>query len=237
MPLWIGTSGFSYPEWKGKFYPADLTQKKFFAFYAERFRTVEINATFYKFPTEAAVKGWADESPAGFVFALKAPQRITHKARLVGCEADHDAFLARARLLGEKLGAVLFQMPPFFKNSPPNLETVSAFAQRCPKDVRCAFELRSDTWHDETVYARFRDAGVALCVSDSEKLHTPFVATAPFTYLRLRDEGYGEKDLEGWLAKIEEAKLQQAYVYFKHEDEARGPDLAVRLRALADRAA
>lgn len=235
--LFVGTSGFSYAEWKGKFYPAELSQKKMFGYYAERFRTVEINATFYRFPTAALVEGWARDAPVGFVYALKAPQAITHKARLVGADDAQDAFAARARLLGAHQGPVLFQMPPFWRKKPEHLDALRAFCARQPRDVPAAFELRHESWLDDETFGVFREHGVALCVADSDKLRTPMVATAGFGYLRLRDEGYGELELARFLEGARAQPWQRAFVFFKHEDEARGPELAVAFEALARREA
>src|SRR5215471_101040 len=231
--LWVGTSGYSYAEWKGSFYPEKMPQKKMFEFYAARFRTVEINNTFYKMPDEKLLEGWRDTSPPGFVFALKAPQRITHMLRLKPEAADTlKVFLERAAILGQKLGPILFQLPPNFQKDTARL---AGFLDLLPDGTRAAFEFRSETWFDEEVFSLLGARHAALCIADNEKLHTPQIATAKFGYLRLRDEGYEEKDLEAWRRKIAELSWawDDAFVYFKHEEAGKGPLFAKRLLELA----
>jgi uncharacterized protein YecE (DUF72 family) len=235
--LWVGTSGYSYAEWKGSFYPEKLAQAKMFAFYAERFRTVEINNTFYKMPTEELVASWRDASPPGFSFALKAPQRITHIFRLKPEAADTlKVFLARARILGEKLGPILFQLPPNMKKDPDRLR---GFLELLPDATMAAFEFRNESWFDDDVLTLLRDKGVALCIADSEKISAPVVSTAKYGYFRLRDEGYDDAAIVGWRDKIAELSTgwNQAHVFFKHEEAGMGPVFAKRLLELAADAA
>lgn len=229
MKLWIGTSGYSYAEWKGAFYPANLPATKMFGFYAEHFATVEINATFYRMPTDKLIDGWVKAAPDGFRYTLKAPKLFTYSKHLVGCEQPLDFFLGRARRLGAKGAALLFHLPPYMKKDLPVLK---AFLAMIPRDVRAAFEFRSPTWHDDDVYSALADAGCALCISDSEKLTTPLVATTTWGYLRLRDEGYGPAEIARWHEQITAQKWDEAYVYFKHEDAGKGAHFAQQLKEM-----
>src|SRR3989442_1466410 len=198
--IWIGTSGYNYPAWKGSFYPSDLPTAKMLPYYAARFPTVEINATFYRMPTPKTVAGWAAATPEGFVLALKAPQRITHFARLRNVDDPLRFFCDAARTLGPKLGPLLFQLPPNFKKDTDRLaETLF----QLPPDLRCAWEFRHESWLADDVYDLLGRRNAALCIADSEAASTPLVATADFGYLRLRDEGYAEDDLARWAATIE----------------------------------
>ncbi len=231
--IFIGTSGYNYPEWKGSFYPADLAAAKMLPYYAGRFSTVEINYTFYRMPTEKILSGWVGQVPDGFRFTLKAPRRITHDAKLVNCESLTANFcLVAASGLGEKLGALLFQLPPNQKKDLPRLE---AFLDTLPPRAEAAFEFRHTSWFDDDVYEALRKRNKALCVADSEKLETPLEVTADYAYFRLRDEGYGPQDIENWKMKIAELepRCKNIYVYFKHEEEGKGPafakDLITRL--------
>ncbi len=229
--LHIGTSGYNYPEWKGSFYPETLASSRMLGYYAERFSTVEINFTFYRMPTEAAVDGWAAGTPDGFTFALKAPRRITHIARLREDSAELvSRFCALASRLGAKRAPILFQLPPNFKKDLPRLE---AFLARLPAASPAAFEFRHPSWFDDEVFGALRDAGQALCVSDSESLETPVEITADFAYFRLRDEGYGPDDLRRWAETIRSrtAACRETYVYFKHEETGTGPAFAAQLAA------
>lgn len=224
----VGTSGYNYPEWKGTFYPPDLAASKMLAYYAERFGTVEVNYTFYRMPTAKVVGGWAAHTPGSFRFALKAPKRITHIARLRDCEPVVKAFLDAAATLGPQLGPVLFQLPPTHKRDLPALE---AFARTLPPRVCAAFEFRHPSWFDAEVFALLRERNLALCVADSEKLATPVEITADFGYFRLRDEGYGPADIRRWAGVIRErtAHCRDVFVYFKHEESGVGPQLAKQL--------
>jgi uncharacterized protein YecE (DUF72 family) len=224
----IGTSGYNYPEWKGTFYPGDLPTAKMLPYYAARFPTVEINATFYRMPTPKTVAGWAAATPEGFVLALKAPQRITHFARLRNVDDPLRFFCDAARTLGPKLGPLLFQLPPNFKKDTDRLaETLF----QLPPDLRCAWEFRHESWLADDVYDLLRRRNAALCIADSEAASTPLVATADFGYLRLRDEGYTEDDLARWAETIERlgTRWREAFVYFKHEESGTGPAFAARL--------
>jgi uncharacterized protein YecE (DUF72 family) len=227
MRYWIGTSGYNYPEWRGSFYPEKFPANKMLAYYAGHFNTVEVNYTFYRMPTEAQVENWANGTPDGFTFTLKAPQRITHVAKLRNCDELTQTFCRIASTLGPKLAVLLFQLPPTFKRNDAVFES---FLQTLPHGARAAFEFRHESWHDEAVFAALRARNLALCIADSEKMSTPVVATADYSYFRLRDEGYQAPDIERWgsvVAGMSAAK--DAFVYFKHEEEGKGPEFAKRL--------
>ena len=230
----VGTSGYNYPKWRGNFYPSKFPTGKMLPYYSERFRTVEINYSFYRMPSEATVRNWALETPAQFTFTLKAPRRITHDQRLRDCRELVELFCGRASLLGEKLGMLLFQLPP---NLRVDMERFDRFLEWLPAGVRAAFEFRHDSWHDDQVYRRLRDRGLALCVTDSEGSTTPMVATAAYAYFRLRDEGYTEADLAQWAQDIrrQAVGLTDVFVYFKHEDEGKGPEFAKTFERLLGR--
>ena len=225
----VGTSGYNYPEWRGTFYPEKFSPEKMLAYYAERFRTVEINYTFYRLPNEKLLAGWSAGTPDGFRFTLKAPRRITHDSKLQRCEDLVQTFCRTARTLGPKLGVLLFQLPPTFKK---DVDVLRAFVDLLPDQTRAAFEFRHDSWHDGGVFDVLRARNVALCIADSEKMSTPIEVTADYAYFRLRDEGYQQADIDRWAAVI--GALPQAgdaYVYFKHEEQGLGPEFARRLIA------
>jgi uncharacterized protein YecE (DUF72 family) len=225
----VGTSGYNYPEWRGTFYPEKFSTAKMLAFYAERFRTVEINYTFYRMPNEKLLAGWDAGTPAGFSFTLKAPRRITHDARLQRCEDLLQTFVRTARTLGPKLAALLFQLPPNFKK---NADVLRAFVELVPDGTRAAFEFRHESWLDDEVFEILRTRNLALCIADSEKLATPVEVTADYAYFRLRDEGYQPADIERWASVIAALpNLSDAFVYFKHEEQGLGPEFAQRLIA------
>ena len=230
MAIWVGTSGYNYPEWKGSFYPEKLPAAKMLPYYAERFPTVEINYTFYRAPNEKILQGWDAATPERFRLTLKAPKRITHDARLRDCADRVRQFLETAAVLGPKLGALLFQLPPNLKK---DLALFDAFLETFPPRVCAAFEFRHVSWLDDDIYARLRARNLALCVADSEKLSTPVEVTADYAYFRLRDEGYGPADIERWARVIGErtSQCRDVYVYFKHEESGKGPEFARELIA------
>lgn len=221
--IWVGTSGYNYPEWKGSFYPETLPASKMLPYYAERFPTVEINYTFYRAPNEKILEGWDKATPDRFKLTLKAPKRITHDARLRDCADRVRQFLETASILGPKLGVLLFQLPPNLKK---DVALFDAFLEVFPPRVRAAFEFRHVSWLDEEIYSRLRSHNLALCVADSQKLSTPVEITADYGYFRLRDEGYTPGDIERWTAIIHERTWQcrDVYVYFKHEESGKGPE-------------
>jgi uncharacterized protein YecE (DUF72 family) len=230
--VFVGTSGYNYPEWRGTFYPEKFSTDKMLAYYAERFATVEINYTFYRMPTEKLLAGWAAGTPDGFTFTLKAPRRITHDAKLQRCEDLLQSFCRTARTLGPKLAVLLFQLPPTFKK---NADVLRAFVELVPDGTRAAFEFRHASWHDAEVFDTLRARNLALCVADSEKMSTPLEITADYAYFRLRDEGYQQADVERWARTVGGLQgVTDAFVYFKHEEQGLGPDFARRFtRALS----
>jgi len=228
MRVRAGTSGFSYKEWKGTFYPEDLAPAGMLRYYAERLPAVEINNTFYRMPKPALLETWAAEVPADFRFVLKASQRITHHKRLKEAGEEVAYFFRVAATLGERLGPALFQLPPNLKKDLPRLE---AFLGFLPEDVRAAFEFRHASWFEEDVYGALRSRGAALCIAEDEDLATPFVATADWGYLRLRRQDYGEADVAAWAERVRGQSWGDAYVFFKHEDAGSGPNLAVQFLA------
>lgn len=231
--FWIGTSGYNYLEWRGSFYPANLPVAKMLPFYAARFSTVEINYSFYRMPTDAMLRGWAASTPEQFKLTLKAPRRITHAAKLRNCRPLVETFLATAATLHEKLGVLLFQLPPTFKLALPVLEE---FLGWLPANVRAAFEFRHASWHVPEVFERLQRHNAALCVAESERVATPLVMTADFGYFRLRDEGYTPDDLRQWAGRLREqqARRRDIFVYFKHEEAGKGPEFAKQLMRLLD---
>lgn len=223
--IWIGTSGFQYPEWKGKFYPRELPVAKMLGFYAERFPTTEINYTFRRIPSADAIANWASGTPAGFRFSFKAPQRITHQARLVDCAETLNRFVEAIAPMKRRLGVILFQLPPNFKKDAARLE---AFMETLPRKMKYAFEFRHESWFDDETFELLGKRGSALCIAESEELATPPVATAAFGYLRLRREDYRPAQLRKWAKFVEAQKWREAFVYFKHEERAVGPEFAAQ---------
>ena len=222
----VGTSGYNYAEWKESFYPEKLPVKKMLPFYAERLSTVEINYTFYRMPTDRLLAGWSEVTPDHFRLTLKAPRRITHLARLRGCDETVTAFCDAAQALGPQLGVLLFQLPPSCKK---DLTVLDGFLEMLPPGVRAAFEFRHESWHDPEVFARLRARRLVLCVvADSERLTTPVEVTAPYGYFRLRDQGHERDDIARWADTIATACVDcgEVFVYFKHEDEGKEPEFA-----------
>jgi len=225
--LLAGTSGFSYKEWVGKFYPEKQPADAMLRYYAGHFATVEINNTFYRMPAETMLARWAEEVPENFAFALKAPRRITHELRLKECETHVAEFLRRAQTLGAKLGPLLFQLPPFQKKDLPRLRD---FLALLPADRPAAFEFRNESWQDGEVYGALRAKGAMLCYTDTEKGDSPpVVATAASAYLRLRRTHYEDAELDDWAGRIASLSLERVYVYFMHEDDALGAVFARKL--------
>ena len=224
MAVFVGTSGYNYPEWRGSFYPDKFPTSKMLPYYAARFDTVEVNYTFYRVPTAALLEGWSRQTPGTFTFTLKAPRRITHDSKLRRCEELTRNFCRTAATLGSKLGVLLFQLPPTFKRDDGVLKD---FLDLLPDGTRAAFEFRHPSWHDDAVFDALRARNMALCVADSEKMSTPVVSTADYTYFRLRDEGYQPADIERWAATVRQTSGDRdAFVYFKHEEEGKGPAFA-----------
>jgi uncharacterized protein YecE (DUF72 family) len=231
MNLYVGTSGYSYKEWKGTFYPDDLPEKQMLRFYGERFRTVEINNTFYRMPKETVLQDWGAEVPAEFRFVLKASQRITHMQRLKDA-GDSVAYLLKvARALKERLGPLLFQLPPNMKKDAPRLRD---FLRLLPPDRPAAFEFRHQSWFDEEIFGLLRERQSVLCIAEAENdLEIPFVSTADWGYLRLRRPDYGDAELKAWGERVRQQPWKEAFIFFKHEEEGKGPEMAKRFLELA----
>lgn len=229
MDMFVGTSGYSYKEWRGRFYPEKMKPDAMLRFYAERFDTVEVNNSFYRMPDPEMLANWALNVPGRFEFAVKAPRRITHIKRLRDADEDVAEFVRRASVLGQRLGPLLFQLPPFAKLDLPLLDD---FLARVPPGLRLAFEFRHASWFVDEVYAALRRRDAMLCVAQADELEVPLVATSTCGYLRLRSLDYDDASLRGWAERIAAEPWQRAYVYFKHEDEALGPKFAQRFRAL-----
>jgi uncharacterized protein YecE (DUF72 family) len=232
MQLYVGTSGYNFPEWRGSFYPAKFPAAKMLAYYAERLQTVEVNYTFYRMPTPKNVAQWAASVPETFRFVLKGPQRITHFSRLKDIDENLRFFCETALGLGPRLGALLFQLPPNFKKDVSRLGNLLA---QLPPGARCACEFRHASWFDDEVYEMLRTYNAALCVADTDENTTPLVATADFGYVRLRDEGYDTGQVGEWVRKVRElgANWRDAFIFFKHEGSAEGPRLAQQFLELS----
>lgn len=233
MNLYVGTSGYSYKEWKGSFYPEKIPAKEMLHYYAERLSTVEINATFYRMPQKSMVETWKDQVPPTFRFSLKAPQRVTHFKRLKETEEETKYFFETSDVLAEQLGVVLFQLPPNMKKDLARLEN---FLTQLPDNRRAAFEFRHPSWFDDDVLSVLKQRNMALVVSDTDDMPTTHIdKTADWGYLRLRRVNYSEENLSEWLRRINQQQWLETFVFFKHEDEGTGPKLAAQFLQLAGR--
>jgi len=231
MKLHIGTSGYSYKEWKGNFYPEDLPAKEMLSYYARRLPAVEINNTFYRLPQASMIENWRAQVPDEFCFSIKATQRITHIKRLNNVAEETKYLLDTSRLLGERLGVVLFQLPPNMKKDSGRLKS---FLELLPSDTRAAFEFRHETWFDDEIFYLLRKKDCGLVVSDTdEKPLSEIISTAGWGYLRLRRTAYDENDLADWMKRVRDQNWEDAFIFFKHEDEGVGPKLAARFLELA----
>ncbi len=225
MQLFAGTSGFSYKEWCGEFYPPKLPAREMLAHYAQRLPTVEINNTFYRLPTAALLEGWRSQVPESFTFAVKTPRRISHVKRLKDCGDDFRLLLKTLEALEPCLGPLLVQLPPFFKC---DRDVLAAFVAELPAGCRAAFEFRHDSWFVPEVYDLLASRNLAVVQSEEAAGFTPAPWTADWAYLRLRKVDYTDADLDTWLSRLRTAALKSAHVYFKHEDAATGPKLAAK---------
>ena len=232
MKIHVGTSGYGYKEWKGIFYPEKISPHDMLRFYGERFDAVEINYTFYHMPTVAGLTSWSEQVPDDFMFSLKAPQVITHMKLLKNVGEETGYFFKTMSVLEKKVGPALFQFPGSFRANPAALEE---FLALIPGTLPCAFEFRSKSWFKDEILDLLRCRGCSLCTADTdEKPADEIISTAPWGYLRLRRSDYTESDLSQWLERILAQKWERAFVFFKHEEEAKGPELARRFRELAD---
>jgi len=232
MRILSGTSGFSYKEWVGEFYPEKQQAKDMLRYYATRLPTVEINNTFYRMPNAAAIQGWRAQVPDTFRFAIKAPRRITHSKRLKNCAEELRFLFAALADLGSCFGSLLVQLPPYAKLDTPALES---FLRELPASCRPAFEFRHESWLVPDVCELLKSRNAALVQSEEADGFEPNPWTADWAYLRLRKVDYTERDLSTWLSRLAEAGVQEAQVFFKHEDGATGPKLAAQFLALAER--
>jgi uncharacterized protein YecE (DUF72 family) len=233
MQFFVGTSGYSYPKWKGSFYPKELPQKAMLSYYAERFAAVEINNSFYKMPSASDVRSWARQVPSNFRFAIKTPQTITHFKRLKDAEDATKRLLRTAAVLKGRRGPLLFGLPPNFKK---NLSRLEAFLRVIPRRTQAAFEFRHESWLDDAVFACLRAHGRALCITDAEDLaRTKMISTASWGYVRLRRENYTKTSLAEWVKRLRSQPWKEAYVFFRHEDTGTGPKFAARFIELANR--
>lgn len=230
MQVWAGTSGYSYRAWKGSFYPEDLPNKDMLSFYSSKLGAVEINNTFYRMPREDVLEQWAESVPDGFRFVLKASRRITHFKRLKDVEEETEYFVRTASALGDRAGVILYQLPPNFKRDDDRL---TDFIEQLPNPGRSAFEFRHPTWFDGEVFEILSARNCALCVAETDEGDDPPpVATADWTYLRLRKTEYTDGELATWAERLAGFDCGQAYVFFKHEDAGVGPALAGRFTEL-----
>ena len=236
MELHVGTSGYSYQEWKGSFYPEVLSAKKMLAYYAERLNAVEINNTFYRLPKASVLESWASQVPDGFRFSIKASRRITHFTRLKAESREPTEYLlSTIATLGEKLGVLLFQLPPNLKK---DTDRLAGFLEILPEGTPAAFEFRHESWQDDDVHDLLRSRGMPLVCADTDDGDDdePIVSTGSWGYLRLRRPDYDDADLERWWVRLGEAGWERAFVFFKHEDEGAGPRMAATFREIAARA-
>ncbi|MEJ2696427.1 MAG: DUF72 domain-containing protein [Candidatus Sulfobium sp.] len=230
MKIYVGTSGYGYKEWKGKFYPEKISHKEMLSFYSERLDAVEINNTFYRMPTRTILASWARQVPDGFIFAIKAPQVITHVKRLKNITEETDYLFRTLSVLEGKLGPVLFQLPSSFH---ADGSALADFLDLIPYDMSCAFAFRSPSWLDEEILGLLRKKGCSLCMEDTDERSADVIrSTAPWGYLRLRRSAYSVSDLEKWIERIHSQKWKKAFVFFKHEGEAEGAETALRFREL-----
>ena len=234
MEFHVGTSGYSYKEWKGIFYPDDLPAREMLRYYGERLNAVEINNTFYRMPKASVLEEWASQVPDAFRFSIKASQKITHHKRLKEAAEETDYLVRTVGVLGPRLGVMLFQLPPNLKK---DLDRLGAFLSLLPAGLSVAFEFRHPTWHDDEVFDALRGHGAALCCADTEEDEgdAPLVSTAGWGYLRLRKPDYAPADLERWARRVREQPWERAFVFFKHEDEGAGPRMAAAFLHVAGR--
>lgn len=238
MNILVGTSGWSYKEWKGSFYPPKLPAEEMLRFYAGHFAAVEVNNSFYRIPAERVLATWAEQVPESFRFALKASRRITHNSRLKDDDGSLAYFLRAINPLGDRLGPTLFQLPPTFRK---DTERLLQFLALLPRRWRAALEFRHASWFVEEVFDALRNRDVALVAVDEDEAEgtgSPLVPTASWGYIRLRRAAYDESGLATWAARIRENPWDEAYVFLKHEDGSpAGPAAAARMGKILDQTA
>ena len=231
MKLYVGTSGYSYKEWRGNFYPQDLAAQEMLAYYATKLPAVEINNTFYRLPRADVVEGWGQQVPVDFRFAIKASRRITHIKRLKNAADETDYLIRATESLKDRLGVILFQLPP---NLPKDVARLQSFVDLLPLGTRAAFEFRHPSWFDDEVFECLRGENSPMCIADTDDGEAAqIVATANWGYLRLRKANYRKPQLVRWLKEISAQEWEEAFVFFKHEDEGAGPKLAAKFIELS----
>jgi uncharacterized protein YecE (DUF72 family) len=231
MNLYVGTSGYSYKEWKGPFYPGDLAESQMLRYYGERIGSVEINNTFYRMPKASVLEAWAAEVPPEFKFVLKGPQRITHHLRLKDAADPVAYFLKVAGVLKDRLGPLLFQLPPYLKKDASRL---GEFLALLPPERQVAFEFRHQSWFEPEILELLRQHRAVLCIAEAEnELQIPFESTSDWGYLRLRRPDYGDAELSAWVARVRQQNWRETFIFFKHEEEGKGPQMAKRFLELA----
>jgi len=230
MNLYAGTSGYSYKEWKGHFYPEKIAPDQMLQFYSTKLPAVEINNTFYRLPKRELLENWGEQVPPDFRFAVKASQKITHMKRLKNVEEETTYLMDVVGALEKKLGVVFFQLPPNFKK---DIERLGAFLEALPEHVPVAWEFRHATWFDDEVYDLLRKHNAALCLADADDdLEVPLVSTASWGYMRLRRPGYPPDELQQWFKWVRDQKWKDAFVFFKHEEAGAGPKMAMEFLQL-----
>jgi uncharacterized protein YecE (DUF72 family) len=225
-PIWFGTSGFSYKEWRPRFYPEGLSDKQFLPYYSRRLNSVEIDYTFYRMPSAKTIDAWKSATPENFKFTLKASQQITHRQRLKVPSDALDYFVGVVPGLENRLGMMLFQLPPFFKCDTQKLEL---FLSVLPRGVPAAFEFRHDSWFIDEVYRLLRQHNIALCIHDADDHTTPMEITAAFSYIRLRRSSYTDAQRREWQDRLRRwaADGIEVFAYIKHEDNPDAPLIAL----------
>ncbi len=234
MKFYTGTSGYSYDGWKGTFYPEKLPKREMLRFYGEKLGAVEINNTFYRLPRASVLESWSKQVPEAFRFVIKASRRITHFKRLKDAGEETSYLLRTTDTLGDRLGLILFQLPPNLRKNLPRLQT---FLELLPEGTRAAFEFRHESWLDDKVLVALRARGLTLCLADAEGSEEPeLVSTAARGYVRLRRPDYSDEALSRWVQKLRSQAWEETYVFFKHEDDGAGPEMAARFHRLLERA-
>jgi uncharacterized protein YecE (DUF72 family) len=229
--IYVGTSGYSYKEWKGSFYPEKIPAEEMLSYYAEHLQAVELNNTFYRLPRPGMVEAWKAQVPDNFRFTVKAPQTITHFRRLKDAAAVTQSMLKTVSALEHRLGAVFFRFP---EDMTKDLERLETFLKDLSPDIRATFEFRHPSWFDDDVLALLRSHNRALCISDRDEMPMDHIdKTADWGYLRLRRVNYLESDLLKWIKRVRAQHWKDTYVFFKHDDEATGPKLAAQFVALS----
>jgi len=220
MTYYLGTSGWSYDDWEGRFYPEDTSRKEWLQYYARHFSSVEINMTFYRFPKPEILKGWVEKTPSNFKFTLKANRQITHRKKIVGVKNDIRYFYILANSLGNKLGCILFQLPP---SVTLDLDLLKNFLSVLSQDYKNVIEFRHQSWYTEEVYELLKDHKVTLCTVSSPKLPELIVETSDISYFRFHGKigwykyEYSEEELSKWAERIKQTRSKECYIYFNND--------------------